>query len=82
MLFADIRPVADPHPQSIGAMISLHNFSSTSQFAVPGATHSTLQDFRFPDSSGGYTYEESDSFHTVTANRLIVWYVRSPLFDP
>lgn len=60
------------------AMISLHTFSSTSQFVVPGATHSTLQDFRFPDSSGGYTYEESDSCLTVTANRLIVWYVPCP----
>lgn len=56
-------------------MISLHSNSSASQFAVPGATHSTLQDFRFPDSSGGYTYEESDACLTVTANRLIAWFV-------
>ena len=56
-------------------MISLSDFATISECLIPGAAQSTLQDFRLPDSSGGYAYRESNSWLSPTSNRFIVWYV-------
>lgn len=46
------------------------------EVTIPGA-QSTLQDFKLPESGGGYTYDESNSWLSPTSNRFIVWYVFS-----
>lgn len=47
-----------------------------------GATNSTLQELKTNKSSGVFTYEESDDFHSVSSNRHIVWYVPFPSYLP
>ncbi|KAI1280596.1 Nuclear pore complex protein [Halotydeus destructor] len=38
-----------------------------------GATQSTLQDFKLPEFSGGYTYSDSNAFMSPTSNRFVYW---------
>ena len=57
-------------------MIPLTTTHVLLEVTVPGA-QSTLQDFKLPESGGGYTYDESNSWLSPTSNRFIVWYAFS-----
>lgn len=61
-------------------MIPLTTSHVLIEVTIPGA-QSTLQDFKLPETGGGYTYDESNSWLSATSNRFIVWYVISLFFS-
>ena len=53
---------------------SLHIYSSKlSLLCFLGASASTLQDIKIPDSCGGFTYIDSGISQTTVRNRFIYW---------
>ena len=50
-------------------------FILNKEYIFLGASNSTLQDLKINESSGVFTYADSDDFTSVTSNRIIVWFV-------